>query len=83
MTDGPDSQIGRFARSRYGVFTRTMARRAGFSDWQIRQRLITGQWRAVSEEALMVAGVPESFEARIVVENVRDRAEKHRGTGER
>jgi hypothetical protein len=43
-----------------------MARRVGFSDKQIRHRVATGAWRAMSEEALMVAGAPESFEARII-----------------
>jgi hypothetical protein len=66
MTDGLDARLAGFTRARYGVFTRTVAHRIGFSEKQIRQRLAAGVWRAMSGEALMIAGCPLTFEARLL-----------------
>jgi hypothetical protein len=48
------------------VFTRTVARQLGFSEKQIRHLLAIGAWSAMSGEALMIAGCPVTFEARLV-----------------
>ena len=66
MTDSPDARLARISRARYGVFTRSLARQAGFSDRQIRHRIATGAWRAISHEAFMAAGTPETFEAMVL-----------------
>ena len=65
------------------MFTRTVARRIGFSEKQIRHRLATGQWPAMSGEALMVAGCPLTFEARLVAAtlSVPDAAASHESAG--
>jgi len=66
MTGGLDARLAAFTRHRYGVFTRTVARRVGFTEKQIKHRLAIGVWRAMPGEALMLAGCPLSFEARLV-----------------
>jgi hypothetical protein len=66
MVDDREARLARYARSRHGVFTRAVARELGWTEKQIRHRLATGQWRAMSGEALMIAGAPETFQARVV-----------------
>jgi len=66
MTEGLDARLAASTRGRYGVFTRTIARRVGFTEKQIKDRLAKGVWRAMAGETLMLAGCPSTFEARLV-----------------
>lgn len=66
MTETLDAIIARFAQPRYGVFTRAMARRVGFTDKQIDHRLATGRWIALTTEAVVIAGAPVTFEPRLL-----------------
>lgn len=47
-------QLARLARGQRGLFTRTDARRCGYSDDQIRRRIAAGEWRRVVGPVLTV-----------------------------
>jgi Protein of unknown function (DUF559) len=57
-----DAAIALLAASQHGVFTRSQARKTGASEAFIQHRLRTGRWVALSREAIIIAGVPPSFE---------------------
>jgi very-short-patch-repair endonuclease len=48
----------------HGVVARSEARALGFTDHEIERRLRTGRWTALTQEALIVAGSPPTFEQR-------------------
>jgi very-short-patch-repair endonuclease len=61
------ARLGRLARGQFGVFSRAQARECGFSNYQIRRRLESGEWQLVLGTGFGLAGLK-------VTPMVRDRA---------
>ena len=61
-----DERVLRVAARQYGIFTRHQAIALGFTKRQIEGRLARGLWMAVHRGVYAVAGVPLSFEARVL-----------------
>jgi len=59
--------LAAFAAEQCGLFTRAQARRCGYSEYQVRRRIRTGEWQQVLPSVLAPAGT-------LVTPGVRDRA---------
>lgn len=67
MAETLDAAIARHARAHHGAFSRATARTVGFTDEQIKHRLRTGRWVAITPEAIVIAGSPATFEQRALL----------------
>src|SRR5262249_19876391 len=64
LTAAPAQRLAAVAARQYGLFTRAQARQLGYSAFQVRQRLRTGDWRVLLGSVLAFAGVADSAQLR-------------------
>lgn len=80
--ESPDLRIARFARTRYGVFTRKQAMALGATPSMIKRRLAAGRWERIHQAVYRLAGTPRSWEQRILAACLAcDGAASHRAAG--
>jgi very-short-patch-repair endonuclease len=57
-------RITAFIRAQRGLFTRVQARSSGFSEYQVRRRLTSGEWKVVLGRVLTIGTTPVTPELR-------------------
>ena len=65
-TEQLDKRIARLAAANHGVFSRTLAIRAGATPGMIRARLGSGRWVSMQRGVYRVAGAPASWEQQVL-----------------